>query len=127
MEFCPKCGRYLKDGEFQCPECGNTVREVPISEKVAPNVNMMYTGNKEGRVDWKKVFFDKYFFIALAAGLAISFAVTYLWRFTFFIFCIPLLLPLGKLSIGAGLFTGLVGGSLVAILTKMYLVDSWIA
>ena len=126
MDFCPRCGRYLKDEEFQCPECGNIVRELPIREQVAPEVNMLYLGNREGRFDFKNVFKDRYFYILFAVGFAATFAVTYFWRFSMFFFIIPLLMPARRLSISLGLVLGMIAGSALGYLTKVYLTASLI-
>jgi hypothetical protein len=124
MDFCPRCGRYLKDEEFQCPECGNIVRELPINEQVAPEINRMYLGNRAGKFDIRDVFRDKYFYILFGIGFAATFAVTYYWRFSVFFFLVPLLMPAGRLSFSLGLVLGMVLGSLLGFVTKTYLVVS---
>jgi len=124
MDFCPRCGRYLKDEEFQCPECGNIVRELPIRDQVAPEINMMYSGNRAGRLDIRDIFRDKVFYIVFAIGFAASFSLTYFWRFSVFLFLIPLLMPVGRPSISLGLILGIIVGSLIGFVTKTYLVAS---
>ena len=125
MDFCPRCGRYLKDEEYQCPECGNIVRQIPRDEQVPPEMGG-YSDAGRGPVSLKKAVFEKYFFIAFAIAFAASFAVTYFWRFSFLFFCIPLFIPMGRISIGLGAFAGLVGGSAVAYLYKYYLLNNLI-
>jgi len=118
MDFCPRCGRYIKDDEYQCPECGNIVRQIPEVERIPPEINRMYLGKEP--VDLKKAIFNRLFFICLIIAFAASFLVTYYWRFTMLFFFIPLFLPMGKISIGAGLFTGLAIGSAVGLAVKYY-------
>ncbi len=126
MDFCPRCGRYLKDDEFQCPECGNIVRELPIRDQVAPEINMMYLGNKAGTFGIRNVFKDRYFYILFAVGFAATFAVTYFWRFSVFFFLVPLLMPAGRFSITLGLVLGMIAGSVLGYLVKTYLTVSLI-
>lgn len=122
MDFCPRCGRYLKDEEYQCPECGNIVRQMPQAEQMPPELMDMYS--RKEPFDLKKALFEKWFFISLAIAFAAAFLVTFYWRFTILFFCIPLFLPMRRLSIGAGVFVGLTGGSLAALLVKYYLFSS---
>ena len=125
MEFCPRCGRYLKDDEFQCPECGNIVRQ---RQAVPPTDMPGYMSNGRAEpIDLKKIVFEKYFFIALAVAFVMAFAVTYLWRFTFLFFCFPLILPFGRMSITAGVFAGVSLGSVTAILLKYFILNALIA
>jgi len=113
MDFCPRCGRYLKDGEYQCRECGNIVRQPPMEEMP----EQIFISERQP-VDLKKMVFERYFFIALIIGFAATFAITMYWRFTFLFFCIPLLFPMGRISIGAGLLGGMMLGSGTALLVK---------
>ena len=124
MDFCPRCGRYLEEGEYQCRECGNMVRMPKMDPASMGDGQGSVYGRRPQPVDLKKMVFEKYFFIALAIAFAISFTVTYYWRFTILFFCIPLFLPMGRISIAAGTLLGLTGGSLTAILAKMYLLNS---
>ena len=118
--FCPRCGRYLKDNEFQCPECGNLVREPPHSEYIPNATEILERGEK---IDAKTIFTQKWFFIALAIAAAITFAVTYYWRFTFLFLCFPLFLP-SRLSISVGTFLGVCIGSIAAIILKSMMISS---
>jgi hypothetical protein len=125
-EFCPRCGRYLKDGEYQCPECGNVVRQIPV-EEVPPEIRQVMSGQGLGNVLLKSVFTDKWFYIPLVASFAAMFAVTYYWRFSFLFFLVPLLLPVRRLSLALGLMIGVAAGSLGALAAKYIVLGSWIA
>ena len=116
MEFCYRCGRYLKEHEYQCPECGNIVRQ-PTADELPPEILSMYNARAEP-VDLKKVLFDKYFFLLLALSSLITFSVTYYWRFTFLFFFIPLFLPSRRPSIALGLLMGVCLGSCLGLLVK---------
>ncbi len=122
MEFCPKCGRYLKDDEFKCPECGNMVRSRPEEELPPQFREPMQKGQET--FDFKKTFTEKWFFIALGIGFAAAFSVTYFWRFSFLFFCFPLFLPTGRMSIALGAVIGICLGSVAAFLVKTYLITS---
>jgi hypothetical protein len=120
MEFCPRCGRYLKDDEYQCPECGNIVRQAPrVETQIPPELEELITDRKEP-VNILQMIFEKWFFVAFAIAFVAAFLVTFYWRFTFLMFCIPLFIPTRRLSIGAGLLGGLTGGSVTALLVKTY-------
>ena len=126
MEFCSKCGRYLKDDEYQCPECGNVVRQMPHMERqIPPEFENIETVGPNGAIhfDLKKMIFEKWFFVAFAIAFTGGFLLTYLWRFSFIIFCVPLIIPMRRLSISLGTFAGLIGGTVTALLIKFVLLD----
>ena len=123
MEFCPRCGRYLKDDEYQCPECGNVVRQMPRNETIPPEFSDYYN-NKGEPISLKKLIFEKWFFVALAIAFAISFAITFYWRFTILLFCLPLFVPWRRLSIAAGLLVGLTGGTATALLINTFVLNA---
>ncbi len=116
MDFCPRCGRYLKDDEYQCPECGNIIREIR-SEEIPAEVRKAYGMDSEN-VSLSKALLEKWFFIALAIAFTASFTVTYFWRFSFLFFCFPLFLPMGRMSIAAGALLGICLGSICGFLVK---------
>ena len=116
MEFCYRCGRYLKEHEYQCPECGNIVRQ-PTLEEMPLELRNVYNANTQS-VDIMKMVFDKYFFILLAIAGLITFSITYYWRFTFLFFFLPLFLPSRKPSIAMGLLLGVCLGSGLGLLVK---------
>jgi len=124
MEFCPRCGRYLKDTEYQCPECGNIVRQPPMPEQLPHEYEEYYSSVGAKPMSLKKLIFEKYFFIALAIAFAATFAVTYYWRFSFLFFCIPLLFPMGRISIATGALLGMTLGTATALLTKYLMANS---
>ncbi len=120
MEFCPNCGRYLKDDEYQCPECGNIVRQMPHVDHTPPGFSDFYD-EKGSPKSLKEMIFEKWFFVALVIAFAIAFSVTFFWRFTVLIFCIPLLIPSRRLSIAIGALVGLSGGTAVALLINYFI------
>ncbi len=126
MEFCSRCGRYLKDDEYQCPECGNVVRQMPNTDNRIPSEFQEFeTVDDNGivRFSLKKLIFEKWFFVAFGIAFAASFALTYMWRFSIILFCVPLLIPMKRISIGAGTMVGLTGGTVTALLIKYFLLD----
>ncbi len=120
MEFCPNCGRYLKDDEYQCPECGNIVRQMPHVDQTPPGFSSFYDEKGEPK-SLKKLIFEKWFFVALAITFVAAFAITFFWRFTVLIFCIPLLIPSRRLSIAIGALAGLSGGTAAALLINYFI------
>jgi hypothetical protein len=127
MEFCPRCGRYLKDDEYQCPECGNVARQAPhVEHQAPPGLENVEEVGPDGVIHFslRKLFFDKWFFVAFAIAFAGGFLVTYLWRFSIILFCVPLFIPSRKISIGLGAFLGLAGGTAAALLIKYFLLSS---
>ncbi|MBE6528514.1 MAG: zinc-ribbon domain-containing protein [Thermoplasmata archaeon] len=116
MDFCPRCGRYLKDNEYQCPECGNMVRPMPQSE--VPEEIRILAGADDRPL--KERVFGKPFFAGLIAAFVITFAITWYWRFTFLFFCVPLFLPSNRLGLSAGLFVGICLGSLTGYITRAF-------
>lgn len=126
MEFCPRCGRYLKDDEYQCPECGNVVRQMPnMDDRIPPEFQEFETVDDNGivRFSLKKLIFEKWFFVAFGIAFAAAFLLTYMWRFSIILFCVPLLIPMKRISIGAGTMVGLIGGTVTALLIKYFLLD----
>jgi len=124
MDFCPRCGRFLKDNEYQCPECGNMVRSPPMPEQVPPQYDEYYRSAGTAPISLSKLIFEKYFFIALAICFAIAFSITYMWRFSFLFFCIPLLIPMGRFSISFGALAGMSLGTVAALLVKYFMLGS---
>ena len=121
-DFCPRCGRYLKDNEYQCPECGNMVRANPnIGYTADMDSNGFVEVNAE---EIKKSLFEKWFFISFAITFAVCCAVTYYWRFTFLFLCFPLFLPTRRLSMSAGILLGIALGSIAGFALKYYLYTS---
>lgn len=120
MEFCPRCGRYLKDDEYQCPECGFVVRQMPHVDNTPPGFSDFYDERGEPK-SLRELIFEKWFFVALAITFVIAFAITFYWRFTILIFCIPLLLPWRRLSIAVGMLAGLAGGTVTALLVNTFI------
>ena len=97
MEFCPRCGRYLKDDEYQCPECGNVVRQMPNrDDRIPPEFQEFESIDDNGivRFSLKKLIFEKWFFVAFGIAFAAAFLLTYMWRFSIILFCVPLLIPM---------------------------------
>ncbi len=126
MDFCPRCGRYLKDYEYQCPECGNIVRQRPSAAAMPDDVDRYFDSIRMEKVDVKAVLFERYFFIAFIIGFAATVAITYYWRFSLLFFFIPMFLPTGRISISAGLMGGVTTGSLVGLLIKYWLTGALI-
>lgn len=126
MEFCPRCGRYLKDDEYQCPECGNVVRQMPNrDDRIPPEFQEFESIDDNGivRFSLKKLIFEKWFFVAFGIAFVAAFLLTYMWRFSIILFCVPLLIPMKRISIGAGTMVGLMGGTVTALLIKYFLLD----
>lgn len=126
MEFCPRCGRYLKDDEYQCPECGNVVRQMPNrDDRIPPEFQEFESIDDNGivRFSLKKMIFEKWFFVAFGIAFVAAFLLTYMWRFSIILFCVPLLIPMKRISIGAGTMVGLMGGTVTALLIKYFLLD----
>ena len=124
MDFCPKCGRNLKDNEYRCPECGNMVREPPVEQQIPPEFVDYYKTANATPLNLKKMIFSKYFFIAFVIAFAAAFSITYLWRFSFLFFCIPLLIPMGRISIASGALIGVSLGTVAGLLTKYFVLNT---
>ena len=114
MDFCPRCGRYLQDYEYKCPECGYAVRENP--NPTPSGYAQPYPGMTPEQM--KKALFDKWFFVSFAICFALTFVVTLYWRFTFLFFCFPLFLPMGRISIATGSLLGISAGSILALMLR---------
>ncbi len=114
--FCERCGRILKDSEYVCPECGKQCRVPPIQENQFSQGNPRF--GQVQPVNFGEIFKSRYFLGSLVCGLLAGFAVTYVWRFTFLMFCIPLFLPMGGKGIGLGLMIGISMGCMIAMLIK---------
>lgn len=102
---------------YNCPECGYAVREPPQKEYISGFSEMP----SRKQVDLVSLIFkDKWFYVALIASAAICFSITYFWRFSFLFLCFPLIIPMRKYSIAAGVFMGICLGSIIAISLKYY-------
>jgi len=118
--FCERCGRNLKDEEYVCPECGKQCRVPPMQENQFQQGNQMF--GQVQPINLADIFKSKYFLGSLACGLVAGFAVTYIWRFTFLMFCIPLFIPMGGRGIGLGLMIGMSIGCVAAMLAKAFII-----
>lgn len=126
MEFCPRCGRYLKDDEYQCPECGNVVRQIPYADRqIPPEFREFESQGPDGaiRFDLRKMIFEKWFFVAFGIAFAVSLVLTIIWSFSIILFCVPLLIPIRRISVGTGMMLGLLGGTVTALLVKYFVLD----
>ena len=96
-----------------------------MERQIPPEFENIETVGPNGAIhfDLKKMIFEKWFFVAFAIAFTGGFLLTYLWRFSFIIFCVPLIIPMRRLSISLGTFAGLIGGTVTALLIKFVLLD----
>ena len=94
-------------------------------DRISPEFQEFESVDDNGivRFSLKKLIFEKWFFVAFGIAFAAAFLLTYMWRFSIILFCVPLLIPMKRISIGAGTMVGLIGGTVTALLIKYFLLD----
>ncbi len=99
--FCQYCGCMLKGGEMFCPECGR-----PLTEEAERKLARDGT-TKEVPLGVYLAFF--------AIGFIIMFHLTFFFRFSFFVFIIPMLFLNGGRSKFGAVALGLTAGTVVGL------------
>ncbi len=99
--FCPYCGCNLKEGEMFCPECLR-----PVTEEAE---RMMAAHGTRKEVP--RMVYVAYFVVSFI----IMFHLTFFFRFSFFVFVIPMLFMNGGRSKLGVVALGLTAGTIVGL------------